>query len=71
MISHVCIGVNDFNKSFAFYSAVMATLGYEVKFSDADRAWAGWKEKDKPRPLCVIGRPLDGNKICVCCHEPG
>ncbi|KAA0086062.1 VOC family protein [Paraburkholderia sp. T12-10] len=60
MISHVCIGVNDFNQSFAFYSAIMDTLGLELKFSDSDRAWAGWMENGKPRPLFVIGRPLDG-----------
>lgn len=41
MISHVCIGVNDFSTSFAFYSAVLATLGLQLKFSESSRAWAG------------------------------
>ena len=61
MISHVCLGVNEFDCAFTFYSAVMSALGHELKFCERDRPWAGWMAKDKPRPLFVIGRPFDGN----------
>lgn len=62
MISHVCIGVNEFEKAFAFYSIVMTALGHELKFCEPDRPWAGWRAKDKPRPLFIIGKPHDGNR---------
>lgn len=61
MISHVCIGVNDFDKAFAFYSRVMAALGHELKFCELERPWAGWMAKGRARPLFIIGRPYDGH----------
>ncbi|HEX7910865.1 MAG TPA: VOC family protein [Paraburkholderia sp.] len=129
MISHVFIGVNDFDRAYKFYSAVMDDLGHKLKFCDRDRPWAGWMAEGVPRPLFLIGRPYDdsaaecgngqmvallapdrrsvvsayttamatqgscegppglrthyhpdyygayfrdpeGNKICVCCHDP-
>lgn len=60
MISHVCIGANDFDKAFAFYSTVMSALGHELKFCELERPWAGWMAKDKPRPLFIVGKPYDG-----------
>jgi catechol 2,3-dioxygenase-like lactoylglutathione lyase family enzyme len=127
MISHVFVGITDFNSAFRFYSDIMEELGLQLKFSDATKPWAAWVS-DKPRPLFIIGLPyngepatagngqmiallaptrgaverayaaalknggrcegppglrphyhsdyfgayfrdLDGNKICVCCHE--
>jgi catechol 2,3-dioxygenase-like lactoylglutathione lyase family enzyme len=129
MISHVTIGITNFERAFAFYSALMASLGHVLKFSEAENGWAGWKSKDADRPLFIIGKPYngeaatsgngqmiallapsrkavtdchaaalahggvcegppglrpqyhpnyfgayfrdpDGNKLCVCCHEP-
>jgi catechol 2,3-dioxygenase-like lactoylglutathione lyase family enzyme len=61
MISHVCIGVRDFDRAFAFYTEVMSALGHELKFRELDRPWAGWMAKDQPRPLFIIGKPYDGN----------
>jgi catechol 2,3-dioxygenase-like lactoylglutathione lyase family enzyme len=61
MISHVCIGIRDFDRAFAFYSEVMSALGHELKFRELDRPWAGWMAKDQPRPLFIIGAPYDGN----------
>ena len=61
MISHVCIGVRDFDRAFAFYSEVMSALGHPLKFRELDRPWAGWMAKDQPRPLFIIGKPYDGN----------
>ena len=37
MLSHCFIGVNDFPRGFAFYSAIMAVLGQELRFSESDR----------------------------------
>ena len=60
MISHVFIGIHDFDKSFAFYSALMSELGLVLKFKDATEPWAGWMAADQPRPLFVIGKPFNG-----------
>jgi catechol 2,3-dioxygenase-like lactoylglutathione lyase family enzyme len=60
MFSHLCIGVNDFDRAFTFYSAIAKVLDLELKFSDSERAWAGWQRPAIPRPLLVIGKPLDG-----------
>lgn len=60
MISHVYIGVNNFERAFRLYAAVMDALGLALKFRDDERPWAGWVARDKPRPLFLIGRPYDG-----------
>jgi catechol 2,3-dioxygenase-like lactoylglutathione lyase family enzyme len=61
MLSHVFIGVNDFERAFGFYSAVMGTLGHELKFCERDKPWAGWIAHGMPRPLLIVGAPYDGN----------
>lgn len=58
MISHVCIGITDFDRAVAFYGPLMAQLGHVLKFSD--KGWAGWKPKDSDRPLFLIGAPYNG-----------
>ncbi len=60
MLSHVHIGITDFERAFAFYSRIMDALGYPLKFSGAEQPWAGWKPADAARPLFLIGRPFDG-----------
>jgi len=129
MLSHIHIGITNFERSFTFYSAVLATLGLELKFSEPENSWAGWMTPGQARPLFLIGLPYDrqpadpgnghmtaflaatramvdrchttalerggqsqgapglrphyhpnyygayfrdpdGNKLCVCCHEP-
>lgn len=60
MISHVLIGVNDFNRALTFYQPLMQLLGLDLKFKDLERPWAGWKHPDTPRPLFVVGTPFDG-----------
>lgn len=60
MLSHVHIGVTDFNRTFAFYSAIMETLGCPLKFLEPDRPWAGWKPAHADRPLVLLGTPYDG-----------
>ena len=37
MLSHCFIGVNDFPRCFAFYSAIMTVLEHELRFSESDR----------------------------------
>ena len=38
----------------------MDELGYVLKFREDDKAWAGWMEPGKSRPLLLVGRPFDG-----------
>lgn len=37
MISHVCVGITDFDRAFSFYSAIAVELGLRLKFCDANR----------------------------------
>lgn len=60
MISHVFIGISDFERALPFYSALMEALGLQRKFADPAKSWAGWIAPGKPRPLFGIGRPFDG-----------
>ncbi|WP_442782150.1 VOC family protein [Collimonas fungivorans] len=60
MISHVFVGVTDFQRAFGFYSAIMEILGLQLKFCDADKPWAAWMASGKARPLFIIGAPYSG-----------
>jgi len=60
MISHVFIGVGDFDRAYGFYAALTATLGLERKFVDPGKPWAGWMSPHAARPLLLIGHPFDG-----------
>ena len=60
MISHVFIGITDFQRAFRFYSSIMDTLGLRLKFCDTDKSWAGWMAAEKARPLFLIGLPYNG-----------
>lgn len=130
MLSHVFVGITDFDRALAFYQPIMDALNLQMKFCDSGKPWAAWMSQDAPRPLFVIGtafdeqpatpgngqmiallassreivnrchalamahggscegppglrthyhpdyfgaymRDPDGNKLCVCCHEPG
>ena len=62
MISHVFIGVTDFQRALEFYRAVMDELGYVLKFTEPARPWAGWMQPDRPRPLLLIGHPANGKQ---------
>lgn len=61
MISHVFVGITDFDRAFNFYLAVMEEMGLTLKFCERDTAMAGWMAADAPRPLFLIGKPYDGN----------
>ncbi len=60
MLSHVYLGINDFEPAFAFYGAVMAELGARLRFSDPVKPWAAWMPAEEARPLLVISKPHDG-----------
>ncbi len=60
MLSHVFIGVNDFERAHGFYGALMSALGHRPRFHDTSRPWAGWMPSDAPRPLFLIGAPQNG-----------
>lgn len=60
MLSHVFVGVNDFDQAMAFYGPLLARLGLVLRFTDATRPWAGWQTPGVARPLFLIGKPFDG-----------
>lgn len=60
MFSHVHVGVDDFPRALAFYSAILPILGWRLKFVEAERPWAGWQPEGSDRPLFLIGAPYDG-----------
>lgn len=60
MLSHVYVGINNFEPALAFYGALMAELGTRLRFSDAAKPWAAWQPAEGARPLFVIGKPHDG-----------
>ncbi len=60
MISHIYIGVTDFDRAYGFYAPIMDALGLKQRFFDAARSWAAWQPATGGRPLFIIGRPFDG-----------
>lgn len=66
MYSHIFVGVSDFERALAFYSALFDELGFEQRFCERDKPWAGWHSEGGQRPLFVIARPFDGAS-----HEAG
>lgn len=60
MISHVFLGIGDFDRACRFHAAVMAALGYPQRFRDGSKPWAAWQPADGGRPLFIIVRPYDG-----------
>ena len=59
MFSHVHVGTTNFERSFAFYAAVMTVLGFELKFYKPEELWAGWTLPGRERPSFFIGFPYD------------
>jgi len=60
MLSHIYIGVNDFERAYRFYAAVTTELGLVLRFREADKSWAGWQKPGQARPLLLVGKPFDG-----------
>ncbi len=66
MLSHVFVGVTDFDRALRFYSAVLGCLGHTQRFCEPQRPWAGWHSAGGQRPYFVIAHPHGGAD-----HEPG
>ena len=60
MLSHLCLGTNDFPRAYAFYTALLGELDLIEKFHDPAKPWAGWMAREEPRPLFVLTAPHDG-----------
>jgi catechol 2,3-dioxygenase-like lactoylglutathione lyase family enzyme len=60
MISHVFVGVTDFDRALHFYGRLFSTLGIEQRFCDASVPWAGWHSTGATRPFFVISKSFDG-----------
>ncbi|HYZ18547.1 MAG TPA: VOC family protein [Gaiellaceae bacterium] len=57
MIDHVTLRVSDFEASKAFYSTVLAPLGHELAWEDAEEGLAEWGDFS----IAADGRPLTRN----------
>ncbi len=66
MFSHIFIGASNFDRAFAFYTALADVLGIQPRFLERERPWAGWQSVPGPRPLLLIGTPYNGEP-----HVPG
>jgi catechol 2,3-dioxygenase-like lactoylglutathione lyase family enzyme len=62
MLSHVFVGITDFERAFGFYEGLMTELGLALKFSEPKKPWAGWMRPGVDRPLFLIGHPYDGRR---------
>ena len=60
MLSHICLGIGDFERAFSFYDRLMVLLGHRLRFKDAGKPWAAWQPAGEDRPLLLIGAPFDG-----------
>jgi hypothetical protein len=43
----------------------MHELGFTLKFSEPEKPWAGWMQPGVDRPLFLIGRPYNGDRVMV------
>lgn len=66
MFSHIFTSVRDFDRAFDFYSALMQSLGNELRFCEREKPWAGWHSAGHARPFFVICQPYNGQP-----HDPG
>jgi len=66
VFSHVFVSVSDFERAYGFYSAVMQSIGIELRFCEPEKPWAGWHSAGRSRPFFVICKPYNGQP-----HDPG
>jgi catechol 2,3-dioxygenase-like lactoylglutathione lyase family enzyme len=60
MISHITLGIADFDRALRFYRPLMQQLGLSERFADPSRPWAAWQPATGGRPLFIITAPFDG-----------
>jgi catechol 2,3-dioxygenase-like lactoylglutathione lyase family enzyme len=61
MISHIYIGVRNFDAALKFYMTVLPEIGWKHRFTDTSRPWAAWQPLDRDRPLLLVGSPFNGD----------
>jgi catechol 2,3-dioxygenase-like lactoylglutathione lyase family enzyme len=61
MLSHVHIGVRDFDRALTFYNSLLPIAGWTSRFVDLERPWAGWQPEGANMPLFLVGVPFDEN----------
>jgi len=66
VFSHIFVSVSDFERALRFHSAVMESLGVQLRFCERGKPWAGWHSENSTRPFFVICKPYDGRP-----HSPG
>jgi len=59
MYSHTTIGANDLARARAFYDAVFAPLGLEVRYSD--ESFVGWGLPGG-QPQFLVAKPFNGER---------
>jgi len=59
MLSHVMIGIGDFDIAYAFYAALAAELGLKPVMHHPSVPVAAWGGAEGKRPNLFIGRPFD------------
>lgn len=65
MFDHISIGITDFKKSLAFYTAIMDALGHDCTFANEEHGYAMFGQKPD---AFFIGLPLDQSKPAAPCN---
>lgn len=60
MISHIVVGIGDFERAMRFYGPLMEALQWKVRLTDPSVPWTVWSAADGQRPFFIIRRPYDG-----------
>lgn len=60
MISHVVIGISDFDRAMRFYLPLMTALQCELRLTDPTVPWTVWAAPGGQRPYFIIRQPYDG-----------
>ncbi len=62
MISHVTLGTKNKAGARAFYTPVMAALGYPPRDPAKSKQFVMWTARDGGRPFFVLAEPFDGQE---------
>ena len=52
MLSHLCLGTNDFPRAYAFYTALLGELDLIEKFHDPAKPWPHRRPHSHASYLC-------------------
>lgn len=56
-LSHVQVGISDFERARRFYEAILGELGLCVRDCAPATGWMSWRARESERPLFIIGGP--------------